>query len=413
MLPHFTFNIFIIIIFANLLSNGGAFVLCDRSCYCCHMYFGSYYRHLHRILSTAAFWTTSLSVANTGRSNTNNITATFATTTSAASCQAIQSLMSEKYPIGLGTYCIPPDQIEAAIHSALEAGYRRIDCAPVYFNEDKIGDALAKEIQSGGDIISSREELFIVSKLASPFHKRQHVKIGLQKTLNDLRLDYLDLFLIHWPQAFYYVDILDPNMMTQRGYENEDIDESDGGKLIDPTVSIHETWEAMEQLVDEGLVKNIGVSNFPVSLLHELMTRCRIPPAVNQVEAHPYLQQTRLLQYCQARGVHFQAYAPLGSPGYKQDDEPRILDDETLKRIAKAHDVSVANVCIAWAVQRGTSVVAKSANAERQAENILTFSQKPITLTDAEMLEIATLERGYRFFRPEDWWGSMSMAVFD
>ena len=351
------------------------------------MYFGS------RLLSTA-FLTTSFGIAKRNVSSTS------------ISCQSIgRVMMDEKYSVGLGTYCINPDQVASAIQTALEQGYRRFDCAPVYFNEDKIGDALAQAMEDG---VVSREELYIVSKLASPFHRREHVKIGLQKTLTDLRLDFLDLFLIHWPQAFYYVKI-DP---TKRGYENEDIDDSDGGKLIDPTVSVHETWAAMEELMDEGLVKSIGVSNFPVSLLHELMTRSRIPPAVNQVEAHPYLQQTKLLQYCNARGVHFQAYSPLGSPGYKGEDEPRILDDPVLQKVAQSHNVSVATICIAWALQRGTSVVAKSIDSKRQAENILA-SKASITLTDAEMAEIDQLERGYRFFRPLDWWSHMAMAVFD
>ena len=105
-----------------------------------------------------------------------------------------------------------------------------------------------------------------------------------------------------------YVDI----DMSKRGYDNEDIDDSNNGKNIDPSVSVHETWAAMEELVSEGLVKYIGVSNFPVSLLHELMTKCRIPPVVNQIELHPYLQQKRLLKYCEARGVHVQAYSPIG-----------------------------------------------------------------------------------------------------
>ena len=308
------------------------------------------------------------------------------------------------FPIGLGTYQIDPEQVPEAIHSALSLGYRRIDCAAVYFNEDKIGDVLKTEIEGG----IPREDLFIVSKLASPFHRKEHVKIGLQKTLTDLRLDYLDLYLIHWPQAFKYVPI-DP---TKRGYDNEDIDESDGGKLIDPSVSVHETWEAMEELVDQGLVRSIGVSNFPVSLLHELMTRSRIPPSVNQVEAHPYLQQNNLLKYCQARNVHFQAYSPIGSPGYIEDGEPRLLDDPVLKKIAATHNVSVANVCIAWATQRGTSVVVKSASPERQKINWLTHDN-PIHLSETELAEIASLERGYRFFRPDDWWGAMAMAVFD
>jgi diketogulonate reductase-like aldo/keto reductase len=312
--------------------------------------------------------------------------------------------MQDNFRIGLGTYGLEPSQAATAIHSAIHLGYRRIDCAPVYFNEDKIGDVLRKEITEGG---VKREDLFIVSKLASPFHRKEHVQIGLKKSLTDLRLDYLDLFLIHWPQAFKYVDI-DTN---QRGYENEDIDDSDGGKLIDPTVSVHETWRAMEELVQLGLVKSIGVSNFPVSLLHELMTQCRISPAVNQVEAHPYLQQTKLLRYCEARGVHFQAYSPLGTPGSKGEGEPRILDDPVLKKIADAHNVSVANVCIAWALQRGTSVVVKSASPERQKEN-WGIQDEHIQLSESNMADIASLERGYRFFRPEDWWGNMAMAVF-
>eukprot|EP00934_Nitzschia_sp_Nitz4_P005163 Nitzschia sp. Nitz4//scaffold8_size234185//179814//180761//NITZ4_001286-RA/size234185-processed-gene-0.346-mRNA-1//1//CDS//3329559893//5153//frame0 len=307
--------------------------------------------------------------------------------------------------VGLGTFGIAPDAVDAAIHSAIELGYKRIDCAPVYFNEDKIGEAISKEISSG---LTTREDLYIVSKLACPFHRREHVKIGLQKTLTDLNLDYLDLYLIHWPQAFHYVNI-DP---TKRGYDNEDIDESDEGKLIDPSVSIHETWRAMEEVHDEGLVKSIGVSNFPVSLLHELMTQARIPPAVNQVEAHPYLQQTNLLNYCNARGVHFQAYSPLGSPGYKEDNEPRILDDPVLQQIAVQHNTTVANVCLSWAIQRGTSVVAKSSSAVRQQENIHALHH-PVMLTPKDMEVIASLERGYRFFRPEDWWGALGMAVFD
>jgi len=154
--------------------------------------------------------------------------------------------------------------------------------------------------------------------------------------------------------------------------------------------------------------------------LHELMTNCRIPPAVNQVEAHPYLQQTKLLSYCQKRGVHFQAYSPLGSPGYKEDDEPTLLEDPVLVKIAATHNATVAQICIAWALQRGTSVVAKSATPQRQEENlsvVVSSSSTPpelkIRLSEAELKEIEGLERGYRFFRPEDWWGEMAMAVFN
>lgn len=342
-----------------------------------------------------------------------NVTKKSVTATSTKSCTAAfhtTTTAEMLFPIGLGTYEIARQDVSQAIDSAIKLGYRRFDCAPVYFNEDLIGDAFVKAFEEG---LVSRKDLYVVSKLASPFHKKEHVKLGLQKTLSDLRVDYLDLFLIHWPQAFHFVDI----DMNKRGYENEDIDDSDGGLKIDPTVSVHETWKAMEELVDEGLVKAIGVSNFPVSLLHELMTGCRIPPAVNQVELHPYLQQNKLLEYCNKRGVHLQAYSPLGSPGYIEEGEPKILEDKVLKEIANRHKTSVAQVCLAWGLQRGTSLVVKSSSPERQKENLIAADGKSIqsiiSLSEDEMKKIESLDRGYRFFRPEDWWGAMAVAVFD
>lgn len=305
--------------------------------------------------------------------------------------------------LGLGTYMLPPDQCGSAIRTAIQAGYRRIDCAPVYFNEDQIGNALALAMEDG---LVAREDLYMVSKLPSPFHKRELVETALRKTLNDLQLDYLDLYLIHWPVAFLPVD-LDP---TVRGYDNEEIDESDNGRRIDPSVSIHETWAAMEDLVDKGLVRDIGVSNFPVSLLHELLTSAKIKPAVNQCEAHPYLQQPKLVRYCQARGIGFQAYSALGTTGYKEPDEPSVLEDATLQLIADRHGVSTATVCLAWALQRGTSVVVKSATAAHQRDNL---AASALHLTPADMLTIASIDRNYRYFRPEDWWGDMPVAVFD
>ena len=333
-----------------------------------------------------------------------------------------------EFPIGLGTMDIEPEEVSTAITSALRLGYRRIDCAAVYFNEDKIGDALSIALgpspaQGAGEMerdrtkesepgVISRKDLYIVSKLASPFHRKEHVKIGLRKTLNDLRLDYLDLYLVHWPQAFRFVDI-DPNA---RGYGGnaQYIDDSNNGANIDPNVSVHETWAAMEELVREGLVKSIGVSNFPVSLLHELMAgKHEIPPAVNQVEMHPYLQQSRLLAYCKKRKIHVQAYSPLGTSGYKEDTEPTLLEDPVLRRIAATHRITPAQLCLVWALQRGTTVVAKSSSPERQAENHAAAGDRRVELSDEELSEIEGLERGHRFFRPEDWWGDMAMAVFD
>jgi alcohol dehydrogenase (NADP+) len=322
----------------------------------------------------------------------------------AASCAAAAA----QHVVGLGTFMMDRPTVPAAIRSALSIGYRRIDCAPVYFNEDIVGDALQEAI---ADRTVTREDLFVVSKLASPFHRREHVELAVRKTLSDLRLDYLDLYLVHWPVAFHPVDISDS--ITIRGWSTDEIDESDAGKRIDATVSIHETWQALEALVDQGLVRHIGVSNYPVALLHELMTQARIPPAINQCEAHPYLQQTKLVEYCRARGVHFEAYSPLGTPGFKARDEPVILDDPVLNEIATRHGISVAAVCLAWAVQRGTSVVAKSTNPQHQRDNLEAATSADIRLSEDEMAAIASLDRGYRYFRPEDWWGEMTMAVFD
>jgi len=324
--------------------------------------------------------------------------AAFSPTSQEAACSAVA-----QHSVGLGLLMVDKDQVHNAIYSAIQAGYRRIDNAAVYFNEDAVGDALASVIHDG---LVQRDELFVVSKLASPFHRAEHVELALRKTLNDLRLDYLDLYLVHWPVTFEYV----PIDTSQRGYPDEEIDESDNGKRIDPTVSLHETWQAMEGLVDKGLVKYIGVSNFPVMTLHELLSKARIPPAVNQCEGHPYLQQRKLVEYCNKRGVHFQAYSSLGTPGYKEDGEPSVLDDPILQQIASQHNCSVAQVCIAWALQRGTSVVAKSVTPNHQQANLQAQS---IQLSDDEMAQIATLDRGYRFFRPEDWWGDYAMAVFD
>ena len=296
------------------------------------------------------------------------------------------------------------DIIPKAIASAIQLGYRRIDCAPVYFNEDVIGDTLAT-VFGKGDI--QRQDIYLVSKLAGPFHRKNHVERALKKTLLDLRVDYLDLYLIHWPIAFKYVEI-DP---TKRGFENEDIDDSNGGKNIDPLVSVKETWTAMEQLVHQGLVREIGVSNFPLSLLKELVSEATIQPAINQVELHPYLQQTKLLKYCQARGVNVQAYSPLGTPGYKQAGEPNILVDPVLQRIASSHNWTVPQLCLKWALNRGTTIVAKSSNAIHQRDNLAVLNMSS-TLSEHEMIEMASLDRAYRFFRPEEWWGDAG-AVFE
>ena len=308
--------------------------------------------------------------------------------------------------IGLGTLGLNPIEAKTTINEALSLGYRLFDCAPVYFNEKDIGDAF-HEASFG----VPRSNVFITSKLASPFHRPEHVEPALRKTLNDLRLGYLDLFLIHWPVAFKYVDF-DPSI---RGWENEDIDDSEGGKNIDPTVSLRDTWHAIESLVDKGLVRHIGVANFPVMLLHDLLSYTRIPPAVNQVEIHPYNQQPQLLEYCKKNNITVQAYSPLGTPGFKENAEPHILSDPVLNEMSKSKGITVAQLCLQWSLQKGASVIVKSSNIRHLEENLWVNAfglEFAVQLSSEDMDKIATLDRGYRFFRPEEWWPDNPVPVF-
>jgi len=268
-------------------------------------------------------------------------------------------------------------------------GYRMIDCASGYLNEHKIGDAL-EELFTGG--VVKREDLFITSKLNENYHHPDHVRPHLKKTLFDLKIDYLDLYLIHWPVATTYIPY-DPN---KRGWD-DNYDPWENVKI--ENIPIQQTWKAMEELQKEGLVKSIGVSNFNVALLHDLLSYATIKPVVNQVEMHPYLQQPQLLEYCKRVGIHVQAYSSLGTSDSKQSHEPSILADPTINNIAAKYQKTAAQVCIQWGIQRGTCVIAKSVTTSHLLENLLSEFQ----LSDEDMKLMQSLDRNFRFLRPEDW----------
>jgi len=242
--------------------------------------------------------------------------------------------------------------------------------------------------------------LFITSKLLENYHHPDHVKPHLKKTLLDLKLDYLDLYLIHWPVATTYV----PYNQNKRGWD-ANYDPWDGVKL--ENIPIEKTWKAMEELQKEGLVKSIGVSNFTVALLHDMLSYATIKPVVNQVEMHPYLQQPQLLSYCNRVGIQVQAYSALGTSDSKQPEEPSILADPTINKIATQYKKTAAQVCIQWGIQRGTCVIAKSVNSNRLLENL---NACDFHLSDEDMKTMQTLDRNYRFLRPEDW--SWKLALF-
>lgn len=288
--------------------------------------------------------------------------------------------------IGLGTWKSENQEAFNAVSYAIEVGYRHIDCAAIYGNETEIGNALSAAFSSKK---VQREEIFITSKLWNNAHASEAVEPALQKTLSDLNIDYLDLYLIHWPVA------LKPGVTLPSSA-------ADFIPLSD--IPISQTWQAMEQCVAKGLIRSIGVSNFSIAHLTSLLESCSIPPAVNQVELHPYLTQDRLLSFCERSDIHLTAYAPLGSydrpDRLRQLNEPTLLDNPVILSIAAAHSVTPAQVLIAWAVQRGTSVIPKSVTPARIASN---FEAKDLVLPETQIAEISELDQHFRFVSGDFW----------
>ncbi len=281
---------------------------------------------------------------------------------------------------GLGTWKSDPGVVGSSVTSAIEMGYRHIDCAAIYGNEAEIGQAL-KAIFSADAV--TRDDIFLTSKLWNSNHAPADVEPALRKTLSDLQVDHLDLYLMHWPVAL----------------------SSNGDKISLEELPLIDTWRAMEACVDKGLVKDIGVSNFSCKKLKELCAQARIRPAVNQVEMHPYLQMVDMLDYASKEGIHLTAYSPLGSrdrPSWlKNAKEVPILEDENIAKIASKHNATPAQVLIAWALERGTSVIPKSVSSERQKENL--DATTAVQLDQDDMKTIAGMDRHTRYVDGSFW----------
>uniref|UniRef100_A0ACB8F4G3 Alcohol dehydrogenase [NADP(+)] n=1 Tax=Sphaerodactylus townsendi TaxID=933632 RepID=A0ACB8F4G3_9SAUR len=285
-------------------------------------------------------------------------------------------------------------KVKDAIKYALSVGYRHIDCATAYSNEAEVGEAFLETV--GDDKIVKREELFVTSKLWNTKHHPEDVEPALKKSLDDLKLDFLDLYLMHWPHAFKRGDNLFP--------KNPD------GTMRYDYIHYKETWKAMEKLVAKGLVKSIGLSNFNSHQIDDVISIASVKPAVlqvgvqidyriSQVECHPYLAQNELIAHCNHRGLVVTAYSPLGSPDrmWKHPDEPVLLEETIIKKLAEKYSKSPAQLLLRWQVQRKVAVIPKSVTPARILQNFQVFD---FSLTEEEMRSIGNLNKNWRYIVP-------------
>jgi diketogulonate reductase-like aldo/keto reductase len=289
--------------------------------------------------------------------------------------------------IGLGTFGsdhVTAEEIATAVKGAAQVGYRHFDCASVYGNEDRIGGALREIVASG----IRREELWITSKLWNDKHAAADVIPSCRQSLADLQLDYLDMYLVHWPFPNFHPPGCDVRSRSPeaRPYIHE---------------NYMQTWRQMEKLVDLGLVRHIGTSNMTIAKLKLLLPDARIAPAVNEMEMHPHMQQSELLEFVRAHGIAPVAYSPIGSPGRPERDrtpqDTVDIEDPAIVSIAQRLGVHPAVVCVKWAEQRGATPIPFSVNPRNYLANLQGVVSAP--LTDADMAAIAGIDKNCRLIK--------------
>jgi len=278
--------------------------------------------------------------------------------------------------LGLGTWLSKPGEVGEAVKIALEVGYRHIDCAHAYGNQEEIGQVFSSVFKSGQ---IKREDIFITSKIWNTFHSYEKATEAIDIILKELQISYLDLCLIHWPMGYY----------EEGGMAPKDAD----GKVIHKDTDYLDTWKAMEKAVKNGKIRSIGLSNFNSKQIERVIKNCTIKPAVLQVEAHPYFSQNALLEWCKKNEIVVTAYSPLGNPGNASRAPTNLIGEKVILDIAEKHKKTPSQVLIRWALQRGTVVIPKSTRRERLEEN---FKVRDFQLTVEDMAAINGLDRNSR-----------------
>ncbi|BBN11036.1 hypothetical protein MPTK1_5g08510 [Marchantia polymorpha subsp. ruderalis] len=290
--------------------------------------------------------------------------------------------------VGMGVWRAG-SSVQNLVVEAVKLGYRHFDCAADYKNEKEVGAGLAEAIRKG---MVKREDLFITTKLWNSDHK--HVRAACEDSLKNLQLEYLDLYLIHFPVAIRHTGVGKTDSPTGE----------DGVLDIDVTVSLETVWHHMEELVDAGLVRSIGISNYDIFLTRDCLAYSKIKPAVNQIETHPYFQRGDLVKFCRKHGIAVTAHTPLGGGSANTEwfNSVSAIDDPVLKEIGAKYGKSPAQVALRWGLQRNTIVIPKSSKVERLKENLNIFD---FELEGEDMQDIRQLEKKARTNNPKNFWG--------
>lgn len=288
---------------------------------------------------------------------------------------------SNKIPIlGLGTWNAQGDELKNAVKRAICMGYRHLDTAANYKNEKVIGEAIMECINDG---VVSRQDLYITTKVWNNSHSRASIPVAIKTSLENLKLSYVDLYLIHYPIGY------------KEGCELSPVDET--GSVITSDIDYVETWLGMQDAYRSGATRSIGVSNFSKSQLKRLINNCSIVPAMNQIECHPYLTQKSLIEFCKRHSIEITAYSPLGSPARQltNPSAPLLIEDPIVKSIAKKYGMNSSQVLIKYHMQRGIVVIPKAVDERHLQENLEAINMRQLSNQDLKELDL--LDRNYRF----------------